>query len=155
MIIMVAFVYFFYGLFCQGGWVLVPILFVAGIIYMIVLKKYRKAAALFAIMILLLLGISQLDYRKSRKIVDTEWMIGKPVWLVQLRYSSKGKYNPIEYNGKEYKYCVREIYYEDWLDGYTDEVAYFVYDENGIITDVYEEDRLEFPKSSYDYDDRW
>ncbi len=152
---LVVIIYCLYILFCQGGWVLVPILFVAGIIHMIVVKKYKKAATLFVIMLLLLLGISQLDYRKSRKIVDTEWMIGKPVWLVQLRYSSKGKCKPIEYNGKEYKYCVREIYYQDWLDGCTDEIEYFVYEENGIITDVYEKDMLEFPKSSYDYDDRW
>ena len=145
----------FYKLFCKGGWVLVPVLFVVGIIYMIVVKKYKKAVVLFVIMLLLLLGISQLDYRKSRKIVDTEWMIGKPVWLVQLRYSSKGKCKPIEYNGKVYNYCVREIYYQDWLDGYTDEIEYFVYEENEIITDVYEKDMLEFPKSSYDYADRW
>ena len=59
------------------------------------------------------------------------------------------------YNGKVYNYCVREIYYQDWLDGYTDEIEYFVYEENEIITDVYEKDMLEFPKSSYDYADRW
>lgn len=41
------------------------------------------------------------------------------------------------------------------LDGYTDQIKYFVYEENEIITDVYEKDMLEFPKSSYDYADRW
>lgn len=61
----------------------------------------------------------------------------------------------IEYDGMEYRFCVREIYMEDWLDGNVDQIEYYVTEKDGKIADVKERYCLERPLSDYDYWDRW
>ncbi|MBQ9867277.1 MAG: hypothetical protein IJM34_09675 [Lachnospiraceae bacterium] len=119
-------------------------------------KKYKEMLCQLLTLVVILFSVSQSDYLKSRKVVDSEWMIGKPVWLVKLRYSSRrNTMDTIEYDGVEYRFCVREIYMEDWLDGCVDQIEYYVTEKDGKIADVKEQYRLEWPKSDYDYWDRW
>lgn len=119
-------------------------------------KKYKEMLCQLLTLVVILLPVSQSDYLKSRKVVDSEWMIGKPVWLVKLRYSSRrNTMDTIEYDGVEYRFCVREIYLADWLDGNVDQIEYYVTEKDGKIADIKERYCLEWPKSDYDYWDRW
>ncbi len=126
-------------------------------------KDYKKIVLIFLIFVLLILAILQNDFIKSRKHIDEEWMIGKSETIVQLRYSGKfdGMINQdecIQIDGREYHFCVREIFeYDAWENDIEGELYYYVItDENNIITDVicYQWGGVA-PYSEYRDFDRW
>ena len=111
----------------------------------------------FLVMILSGLGIYVFinsDYVKSRKVVDTDWMIGKTIDEITHRYSYPP--DPLEvYMGDHSPYilCAREIFLSDPIDGMEGQYMYYVLlDENGYIIDV---DIKDLEGLSHIYIDRW
>ena len=95
---------------------------------------------------------------KSRKVVDTDWMIGKTIDEIAHRYS----YPPDSlevYMGDHSPYilCAREIFLSDPIDGMEGQYMYYVLlDDNGKVVDV-KRDIFggDLPPEEYDYKDRW
>lgn len=123
---------------------------------MVYTKKYKLLIPLFIINFAIMVLISGCDYVKSRKRVDADWMIGKPLWMIEMRYSvreDEGCFFSAHSEGDLY---VWEILDSDWLDGVEGGYRYYISVEDGKISNVdchvYD---LDFPSSDYDYEDRW
>ena len=124
--------------------------------------KYYKGIIILSLFILLIgLLISQSNFVRARKCVDTDWMLGKTETLVKLRYySPKDEWyaDKVEvYDGVEYHFCISEIFYWGGLWEETGVKIYLVTtDEDGRITDVkWYAWGANGPAHDYDYWDRW
>ena len=98
------------------------------------------------------------DYFKSRKVVDTDWMIGKTMDEIARRYS----YPPDSLEGymgdhSPYVLCAREIFLYDPWDGMQGQYMYYaLLDDNGRVIDVKTYAfGGEMPPEDYAYEDRW
>ena len=138
-----------------------PVFGVFGVAMCIRKKKPLRAIMCILIAGTVIIGVLQCDFVKSRKTIDTNWMIGKTVSQVRFRYSgilSKPKVgSSIMVGEEEYKYCVREIITWDTWNNNTGEALYFVKtDDDGKIIDVKKKTvNLDLPASEYLYKQRW
>lgn len=112
--------------------------------------------------VFLLVTVLQDDFVKSRKNVETEWMMGKTLEQIAERYSCPVEYKEEKLKGPDYYFACREIYDWDDFDDVVDEYYYFVaLDSSGRVTDIYVYDNdNDFTGAvnnhSYDeYQDRW
>lgn len=102
-------------------------------------KKYsRSIIGIFLTFIVVLLFLRS-SFIRSRRVVDTEWMIGKTIEQVRGRYYyPEDAYYPYrEINGKTYTLCNSELY--RWANLGSDKyINYYVLtDANERITDIY------------------
>ncbi|MBR6256479.1 MAG: hypothetical protein IKR23_03790 [Lachnospiraceae bacterium] len=98
------------------------------------------------------------DYFKSRKVVDTDWMIGKTIDEIAHRYSyPPDSLEAYMVDHTPYVLCAREIFLYDSWDGMQGQYMYYVLlDDNGKVVDV----KIDIfggdlPPEEYDYNDRW
>lgn len=139
-----------YLIFFQYGiiyiFLMFPIYGIASFVTFMVLKRtnysFASGAMIGIIIPAIIMGLFlQSDFAKSRKYVDEEWMIGKTIDRVGIRYShpsdtSQGIYVPTVIDGKEYEFCAREICESDFLDVDGEILYYVLTDSKGKITEV-------------------
>ena len=102
-----------------------------------------------------LLLLAESDYIKKRREVDKDWLIGKSIWMIGLKYYVEEKNDPAQCY-EEYDYCVREVVWGDWLDGMEGGYKYYLRMEDGKVAEVtYFEYGLDVPAENYRYEDRW
>ena len=131
-------------------------------IWGISIKDVKRFVIGVTILVMLFIYNSQSDFIKSRKKVDKDWMIGKTLSQVQLRYSTVNEKqhkheDEIIVNGEVYCYGVREIFAWSIYNGVEGEILYYIKkDHAGKIADVYcVEYGGDVPYSCYDYSERW
>lgn len=121
-------------------------------------RRRKEKIIIFIVFIIVTILFTQSNFVKSRKKVDKEWMIGKTVDNIRLRYAyPKDTHERFFDNTEPYILCTHEIYKWNAIDGIQGEYLYYVLlNDSGIVTDVkvynYDEYGLMQPVS---YWSRW
>ena len=107
-------------------------------------KNLVKSIVGVLLTVMMVLLFMRSSFIRSRRVVDTEWMIGKTIEQVRDRYyCPKGDYYTYhadrEINGVRYMLCNTETYIWGslWDDYYNDQLCYYILtDMDGKITEV-------------------